>query len=78
MRVFGLAQLVMVRGLATSLFDHRSEPAAADCLAQTELLAAIMCSRGDLTIGRHCVIAANSVVTGSIPDYSVAFGLPAW
>lgn len=39
--------------------------------------AAIVCSRGELTIGRHCVIAANSVVTRSIPDYSVVFGMPA-
>ena len=39
--------------------------------------AAIVCSRGELTIGRHCVVAANSVVTGSIPDYSVVFGMPA-
>ena len=29
------------------------------------------------TIGRHCVIGANSVVTGEIPDYSVAVGSPA-
>jgi len=39
--------------------------------------AAILCSRGELTIGRHCVVAANSVVTRSIPDYSVVFGIPA-
>jgi len=39
--------------------------------------AAIVCSRGDLIIGRHCVISANSVVTRSIPDYSVVFGVPA-
>ncbi len=29
------------------------------------------------TIGRHVVIGANSVVTGVIPDYSVAVGSPA-
>ena len=29
------------------------------------------------TIGRHVVIGANSVVTGDIPDYSVAVGAPA-
>ena len=28
-------------------------------------------------IGRHCVVGANSVVRGSIPDYSVAVGMPA-
>lgn len=30
-----------------------------------------------VAIGRHCVIGANSVVTGDIPDYSVAVGAPA-
>lgn len=39
--------------------------------------AAILCPRGELSIGRNCVIAANSVVTRSIPDYSVVVGLPA-
>jgi acetyltransferase-like isoleucine patch superfamily enzyme len=29
------------------------------------------------TIGRHCVIGANSVVNSSIPDYCVAAGTPA-
>lgn len=32
---------------------------------------------GPLTIGRGCVIGANSVVTRSIPDYCVAAGMPA-
>lgn len=39
--------------------------------------ATILCSRGDLTIGRNCVIAAKSIVTRSIPDYSVVAGNPA-
>jgi acetyltransferase-like isoleucine patch superfamily enzyme len=30
-----------------------------------------------VTIGKHCVIGANSVVIRSIPDYSVAVGAPA-
>jgi len=29
------------------------------------------------TIGKHCTIGANSVVSGNIPDYSVAVGSPA-
>lgn len=29
------------------------------------------------SIGKHCVIGANSVVTKDIPDYSVAVGAPA-
>lgn len=30
-----------------------------------------------VTIGKHCVVAAGSVVTKDIPDYSVAVGNPA-
>lgn len=37
----------------------------------------IICPRGELSIGRNCVIAADSVVMGSIPDYCVAAGFPA-
>lgn len=39
--------------------------------------ATIICPKGELTIGRNCVIAANSVVTRSIPDYTLVAGLPA-
>jgi acetyltransferase-like isoleucine patch superfamily enzyme len=38
----------------------------------------IIASRGKtLEIGRHSIIGANSVVTGSVPDYCVAVGSPA-
>lgn len=39
--------------------------------------AAVICSQGDLVIGRNCVIAAYAVVTRSIPPYSVVYGNPA-
>jgi acetyltransferase-like isoleucine patch superfamily enzyme len=39
--------------------------------------ASIISRRGELTIGRNCVVAANSVVTRSVPDYSVVAGSPA-
>jgi acetyltransferase-like isoleucine patch superfamily enzyme len=39
--------------------------------------ASIVCPRGELTVGRNCVIAANSMVMRSIPDYSVVAGFPA-
>ena len=35
-----------------------------------------MCIIG-ASVGRHCVIGANAVVTKDIPDYSVAVGSPA-
>lgn len=31
---------------------------------------------GNVHIGKHCVIGANSVVTKDIPDYSIAAGIP--
>ena len=39
--------------------------------------AAIIASRGDLVLGRNCVVAAHSVVTRSAPPYSVLSGNPA-
>ena len=39
--------------------------------------AAIIASRGDLILGRNCVVAAHSVVTRSAPPYSVLYGNPA-
>jgi len=39
--------------------------------------AAIICPKGELIIGRNCVVAVNSVVTRSIPDYSLVVGMPA-
>jgi acetyltransferase-like isoleucine patch superfamily enzyme len=39
--------------------------------------AAIVCESGELTLGRHCVVAANAVVTRSAPPYSVLAGNPA-
>lgn len=39
--------------------------------------AAIICPRGELTIGRNSVIAVNSVVMRSVPAYSVVAGYPA-
>ena len=32
---------------------------------------------GDVHIGKHCVIGANSVVTKDVPDYCVVLGAPA-
>ena len=29
------------------------------------------------SVGKHCVVGANSVVTKDIPDYSIAVGIPA-
>jgi len=39
--------------------------------------AAIVCPRGELVLGRNCVVAAKAVVTRSFPPHSVIFGNPA-
>jgi acetyltransferase-like isoleucine patch superfamily enzyme len=39
--------------------------------------AAILCTKGELVIGRNCVVAANAVVMRNCPPYSVVFGNPA-
>lgn len=36
-----------------------------------------VCILPGVTIGRHCIIGANAVVTRDVPDYSIAAGSPA-
>jgi acetyltransferase-like isoleucine patch superfamily enzyme/glycosyltransferase involved in cell wall biosynthesis len=39
--------------------------------------AAVICSQGELVLGKNSVVGANSVVTRSVPAYSVVVGNPA-
>lgn len=39
--------------------------------------AVIVCVQGELTLGRNCVVGANSLVTRSSPPYSIISGNPA-
>lgn len=36
-----------------------------------------VCIMPNVTVGRHCVIGSNAVVTRNVPDYCVAAGIPA-
>jgi acetyltransferase-like isoleucine patch superfamily enzyme len=38
---------------------------------------AIVCTHGELVLGRNCVVGANALVTRSFPPYSVIIGNPA-
>lgn len=38
---------------------------------------AILCPKGELVLGRNCVVGANSVVTKSVAPYSIVSGNPA-
>ena len=39
--------------------------------------AAVICASGELSVGRNSIVGANSVVTRSIPPFSVVIGNPA-
>ena len=39
--------------------------------------AAIVCTQGELVLGRNCIVAANALVTRSFPPYCVISGNPA-
>jgi acetyltransferase-like isoleucine patch superfamily enzyme len=39
--------------------------------------AVIRCNQGELVLGRHCVVAANALVTRSFPPYCLVAGNPA-
>lgn len=39
--------------------------------------AAVVCTSGDLVVGRNSVVGANSVVTRSVPAFSIVAGNPA-
>lgn len=53
------------------------KPGAALVIGEGAWLGTKVTIVGDVHIGKHCVIGANSVVTKDIPDYSIAVGTPA-
>ena len=69
-------------------FEERSVPSAGQGVAEGGRIrigegswigrgAAIVCTQGELVLGRNCVVAANALVTRSFPSYSVIIGNPA-
>jgi acetyltransferase-like isoleucine patch superfamily enzyme len=65
-----------VRPEVEHVFDNDLKPAPVRIGAGTWLGDHVAVLAG-ADIGRQCVIGANSVVTGVIPDYSIAVGSPA-
>jgi hypothetical protein len=55
----------------------QAEPYASKTSAGFVFGAVIVCEEGELVIGRHSVVGANSVITRSIFPYSVVAGDPA-
>jgi len=64
------------RDAATAVMDHPVEQLRDVEIGEGSWLGHNVCVLG-VTIGRHCVIGANAVVTRDLPDYSVAVGAPA-
>jgi acetyltransferase-like isoleucine patch superfamily enzyme len=82
--IFGPSVLVMDHGRDVQDEDprrERQERERGTILIEEECWigfgAVIICEQGELVIGRHSVVGANSVVTRSIPPYSVVAGDPA-
>lgn len=78
-----LAQGVIVSGLNHN-YSHPEIPICQQGVATSPItisddvwIGANTVIAAGVTIGKHCVIGAGSVVTKDIPDYSVAVGSPA-
>ena len=59
-----------------AIMDQRLEALAAVHIGDHSWIGENVCILG-ASIGRHCVIASNSVVNRDVPDYCVAAGAPA-
>lgn len=46
------------------------------CIGEKSWIGMNVSILGNVKIGKHCVVGANSVVTKDIPDYSIAIGNP--
>lgn len=62
--------------IETPIWKQPVEPLAEVRIGEGSWLGEHVCVLG-ASVGKHCVIGANSVVTHDIPDYSVAVGMPA-
>lgn len=60
----------------TPIWKQPVEPLSEVRIGEGSWLGEHVCVLG-ASVGKHCVIGANSVVTHDIPDYSVAVGMPA-
>jgi acetyltransferase-like isoleucine patch superfamily enzyme len=65
---FDISDPIMLQGIS---------PPASVSIGDRSWLGQNVCVLPGASIGEHCVIGANSVVTSSIPDFCVAVGAPA-
>jgi acetyltransferase-like isoleucine patch superfamily enzyme len=78
-----LAQNVVISGLNHGYKDVTISPALQQVECKTIIISddvwvgANSVITAGITLGRHCVIGAGSIVTKDVPEYSVAVGNPA-
>ncbi len=63
--------------VSRSIKDQPLELSGPISIGNGSWLGAGVCIAGNVSIGEHCVVGANAVVTHSLPDFSVAVGVPA-
>ncbi|MEZ8136692.1 DapH/DapD/GlmU-related protein [Vibrio splendidus] len=79
---------VITGNVVVTNIDHEYKNIKLSVLEQPNLISATSVGEGcfigfgaiiqaGTTLGKHCVVGANSVVRGSFPDYSVIVGSPA-
>ena len=65
------------RDISCSIFDNTLLVPGEIRIGDYSWIGENVCIYGDITVGKHCVVGANSVLTKNLPDYSIAVGSPA-
>jgi len=59
------------------IVDQKLESKGPVCIGAHSFIGYRACVMPGVSLGKHCVVGANSVVTSSFPDYSMVAGCPA-